>query len=114
MTAERLTAVRYLCRTVSRWLSLAELRELAAAPHTSWLCSVTRRSRQELSWAGVGWSDQVQELITDWDWLVENLLKCAEDWEGRVVLLLSELRLVSSQLPLLLLDTSDTAGKGFR
>ena len=68
----RAVAVRNLWRTVSRWLSLAELSELAAAPDTNWLCSVTRRSRQPASWAGEGWGDQVQELITAWDWLGEN------------------------------------------
>ena len=38
----------------------------------------------------------------------QTLLKCVEDWEGKVALLSTELRLVSSQLPLLLEDNSDT------
>ena len=96
LTADLETAVRYLWRTASLCLSLTALRADPAAPDTSWLCSDTMVSKHWDSCQLLGCSDQVQLDIK-----LEELGLPAGTAAGVGQLpVLSQLRLVSSQLPL--------------
>ena len=90
--------MRCLWSTVSLCRSLTEESVVVAASRTSPLCSATTASRHSSSWAQLGCSLQVQLDTSCWQ-LRPPAAEAGEEQAGAAVLL-SELMLVSSQLPL--------------